>query len=185
VSNINEIKLKYLGIITSISKKNNQLILSDFPKNIKQLPDNIIIDIGYSPNFTKKYIAQSFIFSNKSIKVKLNQLQSENELKSFIRQAVYVDESTIKANNSDIVLPEDLLDLVVINISNNETIGVISDVQQTDANQVLIIENNDYILPIPNTKNVVKQINLKEKKIYIELIEGLLDLKEEKKKKWH
>jgi len=62
-------------------------------------------------------------------------------LKSFIRQAVYVDESTIKANNPDIVLPEDLLDLVVINISNNETIGVISDVQQTDANQVLIIEN--------------------------------------------
>ena len=64
VVNGNEIKLKYFGIITSISKKNNQLILSDFPKNIKQLPDNIIIDIGYSPNFTKKYIAQSFIFSS-------------------------------------------------------------------------------------------------------------------------
>jgi len=178
----NEIKLKYFGIITSISKKNNQVILSDFPKNIKQLPNKIEIEIGYSPNFTKKYTAQSFLFSNKSIKVKLSQIFSENELKSFIRQAIYIDENIIKANNPDIILPEDLLDLEVINISNNEAIGVISDVQDTNANQILIVENNDFILPIPYINEVVKKINLKEGKIYIELIEGLLDLKEEKKK---
>lgn len=177
--------LKYIGIITSISKKNNQVILSDFPKEIKNLPDNIEIEIGYSPNFSKKYNALSFLFTGKSIKLTLSEQQSESKLQSFIRQAVYIDDNILKSVNPDIILPEDMLDLEVINIANDEVIGVISDVNETAANQVLIVENEDYILPIPNIKEVVKRMDLQAKKIYIEIIEGLFDLKEEKKKKWH
>ena len=178
-----EKKLKYIGIVTSISKKNNQIILSDFPKEIKQLPNNIDIAIGYSPNFTTQYKADSFIFEKKCIKVKLAETQQESKLQSFIRQAVYIDENIIKAENPDIILPEDLLNLEVINIENNEVIGSIADINETNANQILIVENDDYILPIPNIKDIIKIIKLDERKIYIKLIEGLLDLKVEKKKK--
>jgi ribosomal 30S subunit maturation factor RimM len=178
-----ERKLKYLGVVTSISKKNNQVIISDFPKEIKQLPNNIDIAIGYSPNFIIQFKADSFIFEKKCIKIKLAEPQQESKLQSFIRQAVYIDENIIKVGNPDIILPEDLLDLEVINIENNQVIGTIADINETDANQILIIENDDYFLPIPNVKEIVKIIKLDERKIYIQLIDGLLDLKEEKKRK--
>ncbi len=175
--------LKYIGIITSISRNNNQVILSDFPKEIKSLPSNIEIEIGFSPNFTTKFLAEAFIFTNKCIKIQLKDILSESKLRPLIRQAVYIEDSFIKKSNPKIILPEEFLNLEVINISTNEAIGVITDVNETNANQILIVENDEFSLPIPNIKEVVKNIDFKNKKIYIEVIEGLLDLKEKKRKK--
>src|SRR5699024_2693317 len=59
---------------------------------------------------------------------------------------------------------------------DNEKLGMIQDVFPTGANDVWVVqqENGKEIL-IPFIKDVVKEVNVSEKKVYIQLMEGLLD----------
>ena len=96
----------------------------------------------------------------------------------FIRKAVYTDISNLLQEKTDLILPEDILGLNVFDESNGKLIGTVKDVLLNPANQVWIVENDEFELPIPYTPNVVKKIDLKEKAVYIEIIDGLLDLAE-------
>lgn len=60
--------------------------------------------------------------------------------------------------------------------TNEEYIGVVVDIFPTGANDVWVIEReNGKEALIPYIQEVVKEIDLSTKKIYIELMEGLLD----------
>ena len=76
-------------------------------------------------------------------------------------------------------LPEDtyfIVDLIDINVylENNEYVGKIIDVFSTGSNDVYVIkreENSDLL--IPAIKDVVKKVDIKNKKMIINLIKGL------------
>ena len=77
-------------------------------------------------------------------------------------------------------LPEDsyyLFDLEGMEVysTEGEYIGKISYVYQTGANDVYEIVNKDKSFLIPAVKEVVKEVNVKEKKMVIHVIEGLLE----------
>lgn len=54
-------------------------------------------------------------------------------------------------------------------------IGKISTIYQTGANDVYEVKNKDKTLLIPAVKEVVKHVNIKDRKIVINVIEGLLE----------
>src|SRR5690625_1732438 len=59
---------------------------------------------------------------------------------------------------------------------DHEEIGVVKDILPTGANDVWIVDQqNGKEQLIPYIKDVVKKINVPQKKVYIEVIEGLLD----------
>lgn len=78
------------------------------------------------------------------------------------------------------VLPEDsyyLFDLEGIDVysNNGDYIGKISEIYQTGANDVYEVKNNKNSYLIPAIKDVVKSVNVQDKKMIINVIEGLLE----------
>lgn len=77
-------------------------------------------------------------------------------------------------------LPEDsyyLFDLEGMEVysSDGEYLGNIKEIYQTGANDVYEVVNKDKSYLIPAVKDFVKEVNIKDKKMVINVIEGLLE----------
>jgi 16S rRNA processing protein RimM len=77
-------------------------------------------------------------------------------------------------------LPEDsyyLFDLEGMDVYSTvgDYIGKISEIYQTGANDVYEVKNNNKSYLIPAIKDVVKKVNIQDKKMIINVIEGLLE----------
>jgi 16S rRNA processing protein RimM len=173
-----ENNLKYLGIISSVNPQKNQIILSDFPPNLPDIHSNFLVKIGFSVNFTQDFKATEMTNFQKFLAIELIEKITTANSDNFIRKAVYTDISNLLKEKSDLILPEDILGLQVIDEKTGNVLGFVRDVMLNPANQVWLVENDEYELPIPYTPNVVKQVDLKAKTVLIELIDGLLELAE-------
>lgn len=77
-------------------------------------------------------------------------------------------------------LPDDsyyLFDLDGMDVysSTGEYLGKISEIYQTGANDVYEVKNKERSFLIPAVKDVVKSVSVKDKKMIIDVIEGLLE----------
>lgn len=58
---------------------------------------------------------------------------------------------------------------------NEEWLGIVKEILAPGANDVFVVKREDKEFLIPNTKNIVKNIDIIQRKIIIEPMEGLLD----------
>lgn len=92
-----------------------------------------------------------------------------NEAIAFKGDSVYVRREDI---DIDGYVKEEILGLDVYN--NNEKIGVVKNIIHNPSQDVLVIQSNHKQNMIPNVSEFVKNIDLENKRIDIEVIEGLL-----------
>lgn len=83
----------------------------------------------------------------------------ENQLKELPRDTYYIFE----------------LEGLEVYSTEGEYIGKIKEVFQTGANDVYEVKNKTNTYYIPAIKDVVKEVNIKDKKVIINIIEGLLE----------
>ncbi|MBU5437729.1 ribosome maturation factor RimM [Tissierella sp. MSJ-40] len=108
--------------------------------------------------------------------IKFKEYNNINEILSFKDYFIYVDEE------ERIVLPEnhffiyDILGCQVFD-SMGKNIGIVEDVIQASSNDVYVIKdeknNKEYL--IPAVRQFFLEINIKEKKIIIDPIEGMIE----------
>lgn len=92
-----------------------------------------------------------------------------NEAIAFKGDSVYVRREDI---DIDGYVKEEILGLDVYN--NNEKIGVVKNIIHNPSQDVLVIQSNHKQNMVPNVPEFVKNIDLENKRIDIEVIEGLL-----------
>lgn len=95
-----------------------------------------------------------------------------NEAIAFKGDSVYVRREDI---DIDGYVKEEILGLDVYN--NNEKIGVVKNIIHNPSQDVLVIQSNHKQNMVPNVPEFVKNIDLENKRIDIEVIEGLLQWK--------
>ena len=78
--------------------------------------------------------------------------------------------------SEDEYLLEDLLGMTVIT-SENENIGKVIDVFDTAAHDIIVVEDENTETLIPNIENFVKDIDFEKKEIYVEILEGMREVK--------
>ena len=92
-----------------------------------------------------------------------------------INKVEYLKGSLVYINKDDLHLDDDTflsIDLIGFNvIIDNKNIGIIKEVLDTTANEVLVLDNN---VMIPYVKDFIDNINIKEKTITIKNIKGLI-----------
>lgn len=92
-----------------------------------------------------------------------------------INKVEYLKGSLVYINKDDLHLDDDTflsIDLIGFNvIIDNKNIGIIKEVLDTPANEVLVLDNN---VMIPYVKDFLDNINIKEKTITIKNIKGLI-----------
>ena len=93
-----------------------------------------------------------------------------NEALKYKGEPVYIDKNEIKIDG---ILNEDLIDMDVY--SDDSFIGKVTDILNNGVYDILVIEKENNKNLVPNINEFIKNIDLENKKIQINMIEGLIN----------
>lgn len=113
--------------------------------------------------------------SGRFVYIKFSGINSRNDAE-FLRHAeVLIEEKDLIKPAENEYFVHDLIGCKII-LENNDVFGVLSDVVQMSSNDVYVVKKSDGTeVLIPATRDVVKQVDVRQKKIIIHVLEGLLD----------
>lgn len=141
-------------------------------------------DIDRFSSLEKVYLGQERLelniefvkYHKDSIIIKFKEFDNINDILSFKNNYIYIDIEERINLPADSFFIHELIDCKVYDISGS-FIGVVEDISQDASNDVYIIRNyktnKDYM--IPAVRNFVKSIDVKDKKIIIDPIEGMIE----------
>lgn len=108
--------------------------------------------------------------------LKFKEYDDINEILYLKDKFIYVDEVGIIDLPEDHFFIHDIINSEVFDLDTN-LIGILIDIIQGSGNDVYVIKDKDngkeYL--IPAVKQFVKKVDIKEKKIYLDPIEGMLE----------
>jgi 16S rRNA processing protein RimM len=87
---------------------------------------------------------------------------------------ISADKSLLPALQKEEYFYGQLIGLTVYTTDGN-VIGTVSDIFETGSNDVYVVKTPDKEYLIPAIHDVIKKIDLQEKRITIQILEGLLD----------
>lgn len=88
---------------------------------------------------------------------------------------IYIDEKNLDKLEEDNYYIKDLLGLDIINIKDNSLFGKLEYIYNTGANDVYeVLTQDNKKVYLPAIKQVIKKVDIKARKIYVELMEGLI-----------
>lgn len=143
--------------------------LQDFFLNLKE------VFVKDGNEFKPLKITRSRINKNFAI-VKFENINSINELLPLKSSLIFVEEQTIRDNlEEDEFLIDELVGLGIFDANDNK-LGFVVGVSNNGANDLLSVKTNSKkICLIPFVKAIVVDVSLKNKKIVINNLEGLLE----------
>ena len=120
-----------------------------------------------------EYEIEEVRYHKNQVLLKFKNIDSIEEAEKFRNCYIKISRKDAKELPEDTYFIVDLIDTNVY-LENNEYVGKIIDVFSTGSNDVYVIkreENSDLL--IPAIKDVVKEVDIKNKKMIINLIKGL------------
>lgn len=157
--------LVYVGkIVNTHGIKGELRIRSNFEKKdlVFKVGNKIIID-------NSEHIIRSYRYHKIFDMITIDEFDNINDVLCFIGKNVYVSRDSLNLLDNDYLLS----DLVGLDIVFKDTVyGIVSD-YTNDINPLLKVEyEKNYYIPL--NANFIKTVDLKNKKIYVEDIEGLI-----------
>lgn len=128
----------------------------------------------YTEKDHEKRIIKDVRYQKGMVYLKLENINDMDTAESFKDTYISIQEDQLR------LLPEDsyfLFDLEGMDVYSTEGIylGKIKEIYQTGANDVYEVKNKKESHLIPAIKDVVKSVNVQDKKMIINIIEGLLE----------
>ena len=162
-----------VGQIVNTNGLKGLLKVNPFTDNIKKFEKLKTILIEHKKELLKFEI-ESVRYQKNQVLLKLKGIESIEEAEKY-------KEDYIKIKRSDNEkLPEDtyyIVDLIGLDVytQKGELLGILDDIFQTGSNDVYVVKNkigNQILLPA--ISDVIKSIDLKQRKIIVNIIKGLL-----------
>lgn len=142
--------------IISDFKYKEKIFLKDFKLYVGKQKEELIIK-----NYRKHKIYDMVLFYN---------INDINEVLKYKGEDVYINKNDIKVDG---YFNEDILGLIVY--SKDKKIGIVTNILTTKAHEILEIKDEDKKYLVPNISQFIQKIDLENKKIYINEIEGLIN----------
>lgn len=175
-------ELLVAGKILGTHHLKGEVKVLSYIENIELLQGNkIVLELENSQTklFTvrkiESFVANKWIFSFEEIKNKQDATEIRNALIKVRRDLVGMTE--------DEYLMSDLIGLKVYDIKNNEYLGDITEIFETAAHDIYVIDTEEYEIMIPDVDVFVKKIDYQNKKMEVDLIEGMKEMKKKNKEK--
>lgn len=161
-----------IGQIVNTSGLKGVVKVNPFTDDVSRFEELKKVFIEKNKELTE-YEIEEVRYHKNQVLLKFKNIDSIEEAEKFRNCYIKISRKDAKK------LPEDtyfIVDLIDINVylENNEYVGKIIDVFSTGSNDVYVIkreENSDLL--IPAIKDVVKKVDIKNKKMIINLIKGL------------
>ncbi len=125
----------------------------------------------------KKFHITNVRFHKQFAIIKFEEINSINDLLEFKGENICIPKSDVKKSlNTDEYLVEDLIGLVVFD-NNDDVIGTVKSVGNNGAGDILCVINEQMKREtlIPFTKELVPVVDVRNKKIVVKVIEGLIE----------
>ena len=109
------------------------------------------------------------------ILAKISTIDSVEKAEMLRNKYIYISEEDLDTLEEDSYYVKDLIGLDVIDIRNDNLIGRLDYIFNTGANDVYEIATTDNKkVYLPAIEQVIKKVDIKARKIYVELMEGLI-----------
>ena len=157
--------LVYVGkIVGTHGIKGELKIKSDFERKNLVFKENNKIIIN-----KEEHIIRTYRFHKIFDMITIDEYDNINDVLCFVGKSVYVSRDSLKLKEKDYLLN----DLIGLDVVFNDTVyGIVKD-YMNDKNPLLQIEyDKNYYIPI--NSNYIKEVDLENKKIIVEGIEGLI-----------
>ncbi len=132
------------------------------------------LDYVYTEIDDKKRKINSVWYRNGMVYLELEGVNNMDDAIKLKESYVSIEEAQLKELPEDTYYIYELKGLDVYS-TDGELIGKIKEIFQTGANDVYEVVGNSKTHYIPAIKNIVKEVNIKEKKVIINVVEGLLE----------
>lgn len=157
--------LVYVGkIVNTHGIKGELRIRSNFEKKelVFKVGNKIIID-------KEEHIIRTYRYHKIFDMITIDEYNNINDVLCYVGKNVYVSRDSLELKDTDYLLS----DLIGLNVVFNDTVyGIVKD-YSNDLNPLLKIEyDKNYYIPI--NSNYIKSVNLENKEIIVEDIEGLI-----------
>lgn len=164
-----------IGIITSTHGIRGEVKVfptTDDPARFKKLKT---VYMKQGPSYVPMDLAGVKFFKNMVI-LKFKGLDDINLVEKFRQVELYVDRAHAVPLEENENFIADLIDLKVIT-DEGEELGILTDVLQTGANDVYIVQTDKYgEVMIPAIRQCVLKVDLEEETMLVHLLPGLLEL---------
>lgn len=160
-----------IGKIVNIHGIKGEIKVYPYTDDIENLSK--LKEIYFDEKLEKKYIIKSSKIQKNMLILKLDSIDSVEEAEKLRNMNLYIPKLEVKEEDTYYI--EDLISLEVIDIKNNVSIGKITYVFNNGANDVYeILTNDGKKVYFPAIKQVVKKVDIKNNKIYVEVMKGLI-----------
>ena len=104
----------------------------------------------------------------------IKNVNSIDDAEKLRNKIIYIKRDDAKLEDDQYFI-EELIGCEAIDVETNELLGIVSDVSQTGANDVYIIDSPEYgEVLVPAIKQCILDVNIEEGYIKIHLLEGLV-----------
>lgn len=141
--------------------------------------NKVIIELGENNNQILTIEKISKLLENRWI-VEFKEITNKTEAGKLSNAFIKVRRDLLNIADDEYLI-NDLIQMEVIDFETGEKLGTVTDIFETPAHDILVIDSLKYEIMLPNIEEFIKKINFDDRKIYAQLIEGL---KTEKGKKF-
>lgn len=161
-----------IGKIVNIHGIKGEVKIYTYTDDIYNLLD--LNEIYFDKDLTKKIKIISSKVHKDMLITKLEGIDSADKGLSLKNQDLYIVKEELDSKYEDVFYVEDLIGLDVVDMEDN-FLGKLIYVFSTGANDVYEVDTKEHgIIYLPATYEVVKKVDLENKKIYVEIMDGLL-----------
>jgi 16S rRNA processing protein RimM len=147
------------------------LPLTDDPKRFTMLKK---VFLGISEEETQEKTIGSIEYRGENIVVKFVDVDSRNHSELFVGMYVFVPETLSVQPQHGKHFVHDIIGLKAVS-QTGEELGVVVDILELPAQHVWVIKNANREVLIPAVTSFIERVDLAEKKVVINVIEGLLE----------
>lgn len=161
-------KYIYIGkIVGTHGIKGELKIISDFERKDLIFKTGLFIYIDKEYN---KTLINSYRQHKNYDMVTINNLNNINDVLKYKGKEVYINRNELTLNDDE-YLYADFIGMEVYN--QNDIIGIVTDYLNNNGNYLLEIKSKK-IIYIPINNNFIDKVDLKDNKVYLKNIEGLI-----------
>lgn len=163
----------FLGTIVGTKGLNGTLKVE--PETNVSIKENAIVKIGFSLRYSEEYTIEKYKTTHSGYNyLKLVGINSIDEAKALIEKGVFVHEKFVEDIEKD-DLYQILSGYEVIDASSNSRVGTCIGKVENPGNDLILVKTPKGEFFIPLVEMFVKFIDNKGKKIFVNLISGLLE----------
>ena len=165
-----------VGKITKNQGNKGELRVTPFTDDLRrfELLDKVIL---VSPDKTEQIekAVEDIWLHKKFVILKLVGIDDIGEALKYRNYIVKIQQEELLPLAEDEFYVDQLIDATVI-LPKGKELGKVINIVDTGGTDILIIEGSDKEFMIPMSKQYIKKIDIEEKMIYIDPVQGILDL---------